>query len=420
MQEIKCPKCGEIFQIDETGYSELLKQVRSDEFNREIASIRERSEQEARVIREQCELEKEKSLLEVRDAERKHAEKIRQSAAEAKAKYELELNRLAAEKDAKIGELTASLKQSALEAELKMKDATAERDSEIQKLKGELREEQVKREQAIILKNEEIEMYKNMKAKLSTKMVGESLEEHCRNEFESLRQTGFKEAYFEKDNDARSGSKGDFIFRDYSDGTEYVSIMFEMKNENETTQTKKKNEDFFKELDKDRREKNCEYAVLVSLLESESELYNQGIVDVSHRYEKMYVVRPQFFIPIITLIRNAALNSLQYKKELAIVKAQNIDVENFEDELLAFKDSFGRNFRIASEKFDEAVKEIDKTIDHLTKVKEALIGSKNQLRLANDKAEDLSIKKLTKKNPTMQREFARIAAKKQNIVIDED
>ena len=418
MREIKCPKCGEIFQIDESGYAELLKQVRSDEFDREIASMKEKSELEAKALKDQFELEREKMLLEARESERKRTEILEKAAVETESKYKLDLARITSEKDAEINRLAASIKQNELEAKLKMQEATAERDSKIQQLSSALREEQAMKENIIRLKNDEIEMYKNMKAKLSTKMVGESLEEHCKNEFESLRQTGFKEAYFEKDNDAKSGSKGDFIFRDYSDGVEYVSIMFEMKNENETTQTKKKNEDFFKELDKDRREKNCEYAVLVSLLESESELYNQGIVDVSHRYEKMYVVRPQFFIPIITLIRNAAQNSLGYKKELAVIKAQNIDVENFEDELIAFKEDFGRNFRIAGEKFDKAIDEIEKTIDHLTKVKEALLGSKNQLRIANDKAEDLTIKKLTKKNPTMQLEFARIAAKKENIVIE--
>ena len=255
-------------------------------------------------------------------------------------------------------------------------------------------------------KDEQIEYYKDFKAKQSTKMIGESLEMHCYTEFNKLRSTGFKNAYFEKDNDARTGSKGDFIFRDYDDeGTEIISIMFEMKNEADTTATKHKNEDFFKELDKDRNQKNCEYAVLVSLLEADNELYNEGIVDVSHKYEKMYVIRPQFFIPMITLLRNAALHSLQYKKELALVREQNIDISNFEENMNTFKEGFSRNYRIASEKFAKAIDEIDKTISHLQKTKEALLSSDNNLRLANNKVEDLSIKKLTRNNPTMKAMF---------------
>jgi len=259
------------------------------------------------------------------------------------------------------------------------------------------------------MKDDEIEKYKNFKLQLSTKMIGESLERHCENEFNKIRATGFQRAYFEKDNDAKSGSKGDFIFRDYDeDGTEIISIMFEMKNEADATASKHKNEDFFKELDKDRREKNCEYAVLVSMLESENEFYNSGIVDVSYRYEKMYVVRPQFFIPIITLLRNAGLKSLEYRKRLEEVKSQNIDISNFENEMNEFKNSFGRNYRIASDKFKKAIEEIDKTIDHLKKTKDALLSSENNLRIANDKAEDLSIKKLTRKNPTMAAKFAEL------------
>ena len=259
------------------------------------------------------------------------------------------------------------------------------------------------------MKDDEIEKYKNFKLQLSTKMIGESLERHCENEFNKIRATGFQRAYFEKDNDAKSGSKGDFIFRDYDeDGTEIISIMFEMKNEADATASKHKNEDFFKELDKDRREKNCEYAVLVSMLESENEFYNSGIVDVSYRYEKMYVVRPQFFIPIITLLRNAGLKSLEYRKKLEEVKSQNIDITNFENEMNEFKNSFGRNYRIASDKFKKAIEEIDKTIDHLKKTKDALLSSENNLRIANDKAEDLTIKKLTRKNPTMAAKFAEL------------
>ena len=255
-------------------------------------------------------------------------------------------------------------------------------------------------------KEEEISRLKDYKLKLSTKMIGESLEQHCETEFNRLRATGFQKAYFEKDNDAKTGSKGDFIFRDFdSENREFISIMFEMKNESDSTSTKKKNTDFLKELDKDRREKNCEYAVLVSLLEPENELYNTGIVDMSHHFEKMYVIRPQFFIPIITLLRNAALNSLEYRNELALIKAQNIDISNFEDAMNDFKDKFSKNYRIASEKFYKAIEEIDKTISHLQKTKENLLASENNLRLANNKAEDLSIKKLTKNNPTMQAKF---------------
>ena len=264
-------------------------------------------------------------------------------------------------------------------------------------------------EEKLRFKDEEIARYKDFKSKLSTKMIGESLEQHCEISFNQLRATGFKDAYFEKDNDARTGSKGDYIFRDYdSEGGEFISIMFEMKNEADTTSTKKKNSDFLKELDKDRREKKCEYAVLVSLLEPDNELYNNGIVDVSHCYEKMYVIRPQFFIPIITLLRNAALNSIDYKRELAVIKAQNIDVANFEAEMNDFKEKFSKNYRLASERFHKAIEEIDKTIDHLQKTKEALLASDNNLRLANNKAEDLSIKKLTKNNPTMQAKFAEL------------
>ena len=262
-------------------------------------------------------------------------------------------------------------------------------------------------EEKLKFKEEEIERYKDFKLRQSTKMVGESLEQHCEIEFNKLRATGFKNAYFEKDNDARTGSKGDYIYREADeDGTEFISIMFEMKNEMDATATKKKNEDFFKELDKDRREKNCEYAVLVSMLESESELYNTGIVDVSYRYPKMYVIRPQFFIPIITILRNAAQNSLEYRKELSVIKTQNIDISNFENDLNDFKDKFARNYRIASEKFKKAIEEIDKTIDHLQKTKDALLSSENNLRLANNKAEDLSIKRLTRNNPTMAAKFA--------------
>ena len=276
---------------------------------------------------------------------------------------------------------------------------------------SQLREKSLKEsyEEKLKMKDEQIAYYRDFKARMSTKMIGESLEQHCEMEFNRLRATGFQNAYFEKDNDARTGSKGDYIYRESDEeGTEFISIMFEMKNEADATATKKKNEDFFKELDKDRREKNCEYAVLVTLLEAESDLYNSGIVDVSHRYPKMYVIRPQFFIPMITLLRNAAMNSLQYRKELEVIRNQNIDISHFEEDMNDFKDKFARNYRLASEKFQKAIQEIDKTIDHLQKTKEALLSSENNLRLANDKAENLTIKRLTKNNPTMREKFAEL------------
>lgn len=395
MQEIKCPKCGEVFQVDESGYAAILKQVRDEEFNKEVMS------REA-----QFEMEKE-NALEL-----------------AKLISEKELNEKLNEKEAQIAELKnqitnfdkdKKLELSELESKLNIK--LAEKESDIAQLKSEkaltekecqLKEQSIKEqyETQLRFKDEEISRYKDFKAKMSTKMIGESLEQHCEIEFNKLRATAFQHAYFEKDNDAKTGSKGDYIFKDFdSDGNEFISVMFEMKNEADTTSTKKKNEDFFKELDKDRKEKKCEYAILVTLLEPENELYNTGIVDVSHRYEKMYVIRPQFFIPIITLLRNAALNSLEYKQELALVKAQNIDVSNFEAEMNDFKEKFSRNFELASKKFKTAIDEIDKTIDHLQKTKEALLSSENNLRLANNKAEDLSIKRLTKNNPTMQAKF---------------
>ena len=406
MQEIKCPKCGEVFQVDESGYSAIVKQVRDKEFSKEIQN------REA-----QFESEKESAILLAKlEAEKMFNEKLN--------KKENELSEVEVKKDKEIAELKNKLATFDKDKELeinklitKLNTELSEKDSHIATLKGEkaltekecqLKEQSLKEqyEEKLRFKEEEIARYKDFKSKLSTKMVGESLEQHCEIEFNQLRATGFKNAYFEKDNDAKTGSKGDYIFRDKdAEGIEFISIMFEMKNEMDTTSTKKKNEDFLKELDKDRREKNCEYAVLVSLLEPESELYNTGIVDMSHRYPKMYVIRPQFFIPIITLLRNAAANSLEYKHELEIIKAQNVDVSNFEAEMNDFKDKFSRNFRLASEKFQKAIEEIDKTIDHLQKTKEALLSSENNLRLANSKAEDLSIKRLTKNNPTMAAKF---------------
>ena len=407
MQEIKCPKCGEVFQVVESGYAAIVKQVRDKEFSKEIQSRETQFESEKDNAVQLARLEAEKAFN----------EKLSQK--------EAELNQTEILKDKEIADLKNQLATFDKDKELeihklvtKLNTELTEKDNHIAMLKGEkaltekecqLKEQSLKDqyEEKLRFKDEEIARYKDFKSKLSTKMVGESLEQHCEIEFNQLRATGFKNAYFEKDNDAKTGSKGDYIFRDKDEnGIEFISIMFEMKNEMDTTSTKKKNEDFLKELDKDRREKNCEYAVLVSLLEPESELYNSGIVDMSHRYPKMYVIRPQFFIPIITLLRNAAGNSLEYRKELEIIKAQNIDISNFESEMNDFKDKFSRNFRLASEKFQKAIDEIDKTIDHLQKTKEALLSSENNLRLANSKAEDLSIKRLTKNNPTMEAKFA--------------
>ena len=387
MNEIKCPKCGTVFQINETDYESIVRQIRNQEFTSELA-LREK------------EFEKEKaSALELNEAQ-----------------LEKKYHEMLSQKEMEISELKNTLKGQETEKELAVKNAVSEKDKTINTLSSQielketeyqLKEKNLKEsyEEKIKNKDEQIAYYKDFKAKQSTKMIGESLEQHCHNEFNQLRPL-FPHAYFEKDNDARTGSKGDFIFKDYDeDGTEIVSIMFEMKNEADETLSKHKNEDFFKELDKDRNEKNCEYAVLVSLLEIDNEYYNSGIVDVSYKYPKMYVIRPQFFIPLITLIRGIAMNSLGYKKELQIVKNQNIDISHFEENMNAFKEGFGRNYRIASDKFKKAIEEIDKTIDHLQKTKEALLSSENNLRLANVKAEELSIKKLTHNSETMAKMF---------------
>ena len=397
MKEIRCPKCNEVFTVDESGYAALLSQVRKQPltsvyFFRKVFE-RELKERESAIHKE-------------------HQNSVALALTEEKAKSEKAI----LEQKAEIERLKGALELEKSNNELIVKSALQQKDAEILKLKSELelsvKEQELsvrnlieKHNAEIKLKEEEIDYYKDFKAKQSTKMIGESLERHCESEFNKIRMTAFPNAYFEKDNDARSGSKGDFIFKESKDGTEFISIMFEMKNEADTTATKHKNEDFFKELDKDRKEKNCEYAVLVSLLEGDNEFYNNGIVDVSYKYEKMYVIRPQFFIPIITLLRNAALNSLKYKQELQVIKNQNIDITNFEADMNEFKEKFSRNFRIASDKFRTAIDEIDKTILHLQKTKEALISSENNLRLANDKAEDLTIKKLTRNNPTMQAKF---------------
>ena len=402
MQEIKCPHCGKVFQVDESGYAGIVQQVRDNEFHKELerreAELREKTDASVKIAR----MEQEKISAE--EIQRKDAR--------------------IAEMDKEIEALKAKLRGAETETRLAVSEAISEKEKEladkalsITELEGkleskaaesELREKSLKDqyESALKMKDEQIEYYKDFKARQSTKMVGESLEQHCLTQFNSIRMTAFPNAYFEKDNDARTGSKGDFIFREKDeDGTEFISIMFEMKNEMDTTATKHKNEDFFRELDRDRREKNCEYAVLVSLLEADSELYNNGIVDVSYRYEKMYVIRPQFFIPMITLLRNAARNSLQYQRELQLVRSQQVDIVHFEENMNAFKEGFARNYRLASERFQTAIEEIDKTITHLQKTKDALLSSENNLRLANNKAEDLSIKRLTKNAPSVKAMF---------------
>ena len=401
MQEIKCPHCGEVIQVDASDYAQIVQQVRDQEFEKELS--RRAQELESR-----------------RDAELQLL-KLQQEQAHTQAVSRKDA--AIADKDRKIAELQAKLDASETAKKLAVAEAVSasekklsEKVTQITELKGQLQSKETEnqlREKSLTeqyegklkLKDEQIEYYKDFKARQSTKMVGESLEQHCLNQFNSLRMTAFPNAYFEKDNDAKTGSKGDFIFRESADGTEFISIMFEMKNEMDTTATKHKNEDFFKELDKDRREKGCEYAVLVSLLEIDNEYYNNGIVDVSYKYPKMYVIRPQFFIPIITLLRNAALNSLKYQQELQVVRNQQVDIQHFEENMAAFKDSFSRNYRLASEKFQKAIDEIDKTIDHLQKTKDALLSSENNLRLANNKAEDLTIKKLTKNAPTVKAMF---------------
>ncbi len=426
MHEITCPHCGKAFKIDEAGYADILKQVRDREFESEIHERLESAVELAKA-KISAELEKEASQKD-KEIERlkeqlNSSEAAKQSAVDlAEAKFSSTLKEEAVQKDAEIERLKAELKTADVAKKLELNEALGvvekerddlKRDLESKNAEQKLLETSLKEKYETQIKDRDdaIERLKDLKARLSTKMVGETLEQHCEIEFNRLRATGFPNAYFEKDNDARRGSKGDYIFRDSDDtGTDFISIMFEMKNENDTTATKKKNEDFFRELDKDRNEKGCEYAVLVSLLEPDSELYNTGIVDVSHKYSKMYVVRPQFFIPIITLLRNAAQNTLGYKKELARVKEQNIDITNFEDELDEFRTGFARNYGLASQKFKTAIAEIDKTIDHLQKTKDALIGSENNLRLANNKADDLTIKKLTKGNPTMAAKFDELKA----------
>ena len=413
MNKITCPKCGTVFTIDETDYASIAKQVRDEQFANEINERISLLEQDKRNA---IELEKTKAKNELQETiSVKDKELLRYQ-----TQMEQQLSTLRNKFESEIAELKSQLEQANLKEKLAISQATStlerERDQLSDRLKSSTYKQQLemqttkdKYESALRLKDDQIAQLKDLKARLSTKMVGETLEQHCENEFNKLRATAFRNAYFEKDNDARSGSKGDFIYREQDDnGDEIISIMFEMKNESETTATKHKNEDFFKELDKDRKEKHCEYAVLVTLLEADNEYYNTGIVDVSHRYPKMYVIRPQFFIPMITILRNAALNSMAYKRELAIVRNQNIDITNFEDRMEKFKTAFSRNYEIASRKFMSAIDEIDKTISHLQKIKEALLSSENQLRLANNKASELSIKRLTAGNPTMQAKFAEL------------
>ncbi len=399
MKDIICPNCKKAFKVDEAGFADILKQVRDDQFEKELHD-----------------------RLEIAEREKTSAVKLAESNLKNTLQEEL------AKKESEIAEMKSKIDKSEVEKKLSVTEAVKKVEKERDELAGDLKNKETEKQllekslqekfsgelktkdDIIKMKDDEIAFRTDMKLKLSTKMVGETLEQHCEIEFNKLRATAFQNAYFEKDNDSKSGSKGDYIYRENDeDGNEIISIMFEMKNEGDETATKKKNEDFLRELDKDRTEKKCEYAVLVSLLEAENELYNSGIVDVSHKFPKMYVIRPQFFIPIITLLRNAAMNSMKYKSELALVKAQNTDVTNFEDQLNDFRDSFGRNYRLASEKFKTAINSIDKSIAQLQKTKENLLRSEDNLRIANNKADELTVKKLIRGNPTMQSKFEELS-----------
>lgn len=425
MSEIKCPNCDKAFKIDESGYNDILKQVRDDQFQKEINNIKNLS------------IKEKETAVELALAKSKSAYKQQIATNDFKFKEIIAKNadqhfKDISNKRIEIERLKSAINNFEKDKELAVSNATNQIEKDLNQLKNDLKNQKVERElfektlnekhqseiktkdNIIKLKDEEIQLRKDLKLKLSTKMIGETLEKHCEAEFNKLRATGFQNAYFEKDNDARRGSKGDYIYREFDDQeNEVISIMFEMKNEGDHTISKKKNEDFFKELHKDRIQKNCEYAVMVSLLEIDSELYNSGIVDVSHKYEKMYVVRPQFFIPIITLLRNASLNSMKYKIEMELMKNQNIDISNFEDKINAFKTGFSKNYSLANKKFLTAISEIDKTINHLQKTKEALLSSDRNLRLANDKADKLTIKKLTYGNPTMKRKFDNLKSRKE-------
>lgn len=427
MPEIRCPKCGEVFIVDESGYAAISIQVRNAEFHKElqerINQLLKEKNNELSLLKTQAQMEKEKSIQELKQ----NIEKLKAQLvlSEKDKNYEKERSEVSLLQEIEL--LKAQIKAgeqnkiiAVSNAVTEKKDEIIEKEKKILQLESQLKEaEKDNQLQAQSLKekfdvqlkakDETIEFYKDLKTKMSTKMVGETLEQHCEIEFNKLRATAFQQAYFEKDNDARTGSKGDYIFRESTpEGIEFISIMFEMKNESDTTATKHKNEDFFKELDKDREEKGCEYAVLVSLLEADNELYNTGIVDVSHKYPKMYVIRPQFFISMITLLRNAALNSVHFRQQLIEYKNQNIDISHFEEDMNDFKEKFGRNYQLANDKFAKAIEEIDKTIDHLQKTKEALLSSANNLRLANNKAQDLTVKRLTKNNPTMAQKFAEL------------
>lgn len=414
MNKIICPHCKKSFEIDEVGFADILKQVRDQEFTKDIQEREKMFEADKINAIKLAEANITNTLQ--RDLARKEIE-----LAELKAKKDRELDDLAAKKESELAEMKSRIKNAELEKKLAITEAIIsvekDRDALTSKLQSkdiesklQMSSQKEKYESELKLKDEMIERYKDVKLKLSTKMIGETLEQHCEVEFNKLRATGFQNAYFEKDNDSKTGSKGDYIYREKDEaGTEIISIMFEMKNEQDITATKHKNEDYFKELDKDRNEKKCEYAILVTLLEADNELYNSGIVDVSYKYPKMYVVRPQFFVPMITLLRNASMNSLKYKAELALVKNQNVDITNFEENMNTFKAGFNKNFELASSRFKTAIDEIDKTIDHLQKTKDALLSSENNLRLANNKAEELTIKKLTRGNPTMTAKFAELS-----------
>ncbi len=417
MNEIICPNCKKAFKVDEAGFADILKQVRDHQFEEELTSRLALAEKEKQSAVELAEANIKNSLQE-------SLSKKDNEIAELKAKSDAKLAKELAQKDIEIARMNSKIQHAETKKNLEVTEAIQDIEKERNDLANDLKIKEIEKEtlahqikeefanklivknEIIKLKDEEIDRLKDFKQKLSTKMVGETLEQHCEVEFNKLRATGFQHAHFEKDNDAKGGSKGDFIYKETDEeGNEIISIMFEMKNENDETATKKKNEDFFAKLDKDRKDKGCEYAVLVSLLESDNEFYNTGIVDVSHRYEKMYVVRPQFFITIITLLRNAAMNSMEYKAELNLMRNQNIDITKFEEKVNAFKEGFAYNYDLASRKFNTAIDEIDKTISHLQKTKEALLSSENNLRLANNKADDLTIKKLTHGNPTMRAKF---------------
>ena len=417
MNEIICPNCQKAFKVDEAGFADILKQVRDHQFEEELngrLALAEKDKESAVKLAE----------ANIKNALQEELAKRDKELAELKAKTSAELAEKLAKKETELAEMKSRIQSAEIQKKLDVSEAVKLIEKERDKLSNDLKiketetqllEKSIKeqftnqlgvKDETIKLKDDEIARLKDFKQKLSTKMVGETLEQHCETEFNKLRATAFQNAYFEKDNDSKTGTKGDFIYKEIDDsGNEIISIMFEMKNENDETATKKRNEDFFAKLDKDRQDKNCEYAVLVSLLESENEFYNTGIVDVSHKFEKMYVVRPQFFIPIITLLRNAAMNSLKYKAELNLMRNQNLDITDFEEKINQFKTGFAKNYDLASRKFKTAIDEIDKTITHLNKTKDALLSSENNLRLANNKADDLTIKKLTYGNPTMKAKF---------------